>query len=105
MVQDGRVEGHVPTSSHGSSEITTAEQPSAGRRWNPPEEIPHFQKQRRSHSEMAGGVGIPRECDFEGQWDLITRLPQDWGKQRLHSWRAQTNLVCTRTQGKGTLTP
>ena len=23
---------------------------------------------------------------------MITRLPQDWGKQRLQSWRAQTKL-------------
>ena len=29
----------------------------------------------------------PREFDFEGQWDLITGLPQDW-RNRL--WRAQT---------------
>ena len=35
------------------------------------------------------GLGIPRESDFEGQQDLITRLPQD---QKLQSWRAQTKL-------------
>ena len=29
------------------------------------------------------GLGIPRESDFEGQQDIITELPQDWGKQRL----------------------
>ena len=28
----------------------------------------------------AKGPGIPRESDLEGQWDLVTRLPQDWGK-------------------------
>ena len=27
------------------------------------------------------GLGIPRESELEGQWDLIIRLPQDWGKQ------------------------
>ena len=27
------------------------------------------------------GLGIPRESDFKDQQDLITRLPQDWGKQ------------------------
>ena len=26
------------------------------------------------------GLGITRESDLEGQWDLIIRLPQDWGK-------------------------
>ena len=26
------------------------------------------------------GLGIPRESDIEGQWDLITGLPQDRGK-------------------------
>ena len=33
--------------------------------------------------DPAKGLGISRESDFEGQWDLITELPQDWGKQRL----------------------
>ena len=33
---------------------------------------------------------IPRESDLEGQWNLIIGLPQDWGKQRLQSWKAQT---------------
>jgi hypothetical protein len=36
------------------------------------------------------GLGIPRESDLEGQRALIIVLPQDWRKQRLHSWRAQT---------------
>ena len=40
--------------------------------------------------DLVMGLGIPRESDFEAQWDLITGLPQAWGKQRLHSWRAQT---------------
>ena len=34
------------------------------------------------------GLRIPRESDFEGQKDLITELPQDWGNR--DSWRAQT---------------
>ena len=38
--------------------------------------------------DLAKDLRIPRECDFAGQQDLITRLPQDWGKQ---SWRAQIN--------------
>ena len=44
----------------------------------------------------------PREFDFEGQWDLIIELPQDWGKQTLGGYKQ--NLVCTRTQDKGTVT-
>ena len=72
---------------------------SPGRHWNPLKEIPHFQKQRRNHSEMVGGVGIPRECDFGGQWDLITRLPQDWEKQTLCPWRAYTNSCAHQGPG------
>ena len=53
---------------------------------------------------QAKGLRIPRESDVEGQQDSIAGLPQDWGKRRLHSWMAQ-NLMCTKTQGKGTLTP
>ena len=40
------------------------------------------------------GLGIPRESDLEGQWDLIIGLPQNWGNQRLQSWRVQTKY-CT----------
>ena len=29
------------------------------------------------------GLRMSRESDFEGQWDLMTELPQDWEKQRL----------------------
>ena len=38
-----------------------------------------------------------------GIW-LEKRLPQDWGNQRLQSWRIQ-NLECTKTQRKGAVTP
>ena len=31
------------------------------------------------------GTGDPQEFDSEGQWDLITGFPQDWGKQSLQS--------------------
>ena len=43
---------------------------------------------------MTKGLGIPRESDLKGQWDLIIGLPWDLGKQGLQSWRAQTK-VCT----------
>ena len=39
---------------------------------------------------LAMGGGSPRETGFEGQQDLITGIPQDWGKQKLKSWRAHT---------------
>ena len=42
--------------------------------------------------DLTLGLGIPRESGLEGQWDLIIGLPQDWGKQRLQSWRAQTKF-------------
>ena len=45
-------------------------------------------------------LGIPRESDFEGQWDLITGLPQDWENKRLHSWRAQTKSCAHQDRGK-----
>ena len=53
----------------------------------------------------ATGGGIPRESDFEGQWDLIAGLRQDWGKQRLHSWRAHTKYCAHRDPGEGAVTP
>ena len=42
----------------------------------------------------AMGGGIPRESDFEGWWDLIAGIWQDLEKQRLHSWRPHTKVVC-----------
>ena len=30
--------------------------------------------------DHAKGLGIPRESDFESQWDLITELSKNWGK-------------------------
>ena len=34
--------------------------------------------------------GAPREFAFEGHQDLTARVQQDWGKQKLHSWRVHT---------------
>ena len=47
--------------------------------------LPRFQAphQTSQPGDATKGLGIPRESDFEGQWDLITELPQTWGKQRL----------------------
>ena len=36
------------------------------------------------------GTGNPQGSGLEGQWDLIIGLSEDWGKQRLQSWRTQT---------------
>ena len=46
----------------------------------------------------------------QGTWPrspvgLIIGLPQDWGKQRLQTWRAHTNLAHTKSQRKGAVTP
>ena len=37
--------------------------------------------------DPAKGLRTPKEFDFEGQWDLITELPQT---RETNSWRAQT---------------
>ena len=42
---------------------------------------------------LTEGLGIPRESDLEGQQDLITGLPEDWGKQRLQTWRHTRNCL------------
>lgn len=35
---------------------------------------------------LASGRGASRAFDFEGHWSLISVTPQDWGKQKCHSW-------------------
>ena len=49
------------------------------------------------------GLRMARDSDSEGQWDLITELPQDWGKQTLGEY--EQNFVSTKTQGTGGVTP
>ena len=49
------------------------------------------------------GLRTSRELDVGSQWDLITKLPQDWGKQALGGHKQ--NLVCTRNQEKGAVPP
>ena len=46
------------------------------------------------HQDLTKGLRVPRESGLEGQWGLIMGLPEDWGKQRLQYWRAQTKF-CT----------
>ena len=40
----------------------------------------------------AKGLRTPREFDFEGQWDLRTELPQDWGNRPLEG---TNKTLCT----------
>ena len=40
--------------------------------------------------DLAKGLRTPRE--FEGQWDLITELPQDWGNRLLEG---TNKTLCT----------
>ena len=47
-------------------------------------------RQASQPGDLTNGLGIPKESDLEGQWDLMTRRPEDWEKQSLQSWRAQT---------------
>ena len=47
------------------------------------------------------GLRIHRESAREGQWSLVLGLPEDWGKQRLQSWRAQTKFCTLRHRGEG----
>ena len=42
----------------------------------------------------------PRAFSLQDQWDLSAGAPQDWGKQRLHSWRAHTRSHMHGTQHK-----
>ena len=68
----------------------------------------HCWESSRSHNRLpkrdrAKTLRIPRESDFEGQWDLITEFPKDW-ENRLLGGQKQ-NVVCTRTQEKGEVTP
>ena len=49
---------------------------------------------------LAMGRGAPRESGFEGQWGLIAGIPQDWGKQKLHSWRAHSWSSAHKDPGK-----
>ena len=45
----------------------------------------------------------PQGIYFEGQWNLITELTQDWETETLGGHKQ--NLMCTRTQKKGAVYP
>ena len=50
------------------------------------------------------GRRTPRASGFEGQWGLIAGIPQDWGKQKLHSWREHTRSSVHQDPGKKAVT-
>ena len=52
---------------------------------------------------LAKELRTPREFDFGGQWDLITELNTGLGKQTLGAHKQ--NIMHTRTQEKGAVTP
>ena len=54
-------------------------------------------RQASQPGDLTKGLGIPRESSPEGHQDLITGLPQDWGKQGLQPWRAQSKS-CTHQE-------
>ena len=53
--------------------------------------------------DLAKELRTPREFDFGGQWDLITELNTGLGKQTLGAHKQ--NIMHTRTQEKGAVTP
>ena len=50
--------------------------------------------------DLAKELGIPRESDFEDEQDLITGLPQDWGKQTAILEGRNKTLCAPRPRGK-----
>ena len=51
------------------------------------------------------GGGAPRESGTEDQQGLTAGIPKDWGKQKLHSWRAHTGCHVHQDPGKKAVTP
>ena len=53
---------------------------------------------------MLKGLGISRKSDFEGQWDLISGLSQNWGNRDSTLGGYKENRARSRTWGKGAVT-
>ena len=74
-----------------------------------PKKFSHCFKSSRLHSRLPNlgiwqkRLRIPKEFDFESPWDLI-RTSTGLGRKESLEGHKQ-NLVCTRTQEKGTVTP
>ena len=52
--------------------------------------------------DPAKSLRTPRELDIEGQWNLTTELPQDWGNRH---WRAQTKPCAHQDPGERSSDP
>lgn len=50
-----------------------------------------------------GGEGAPRKSGSEGQQGLVTGIPQDWRKQKLHTWRHTKVSQASRCRGSSDL--
>ena len=55
--------------------------------------------------DPAKELAIPRESELEVQRDWIAGFPQDWGKQRLHSCRAQAKPCVHQEPGERSSDP
>ena len=52
--------------------------------------------------DSTNGLGILRESDLEGLWDLMIGLPQDWGKQETPILEDTNKILCVpRPRVKG----
>ena len=78
-----------------------------------PKKFSHCYEGSELHIRLPSLGPDERTGNSQGIWSLRPvgfdkkkkkRLPQDWGNQRLQSWRIQ-NLECTKTQRKGAVTP
>ena len=73
-------------------------------RTNIPKTLLHCCESSTSHNRLPNlgilqrGVRIPRKFDFEGQQDLTSEFPQNWGSR--NSWRAQILLCVYKDPGK-----
>ena len=72
---------------------TTEVHPLEWRFWAP--------RQASQPGGLAMGGGIPRESDFEGWWDLIAGLREDWGKRESTLGGHTQSSVLIKTQGEG----
>ena len=52
-------------------------------------------RQGSQPGDLTKGLGIPRESDLEGQWDLITGLSQDWGETETPVLEGTNKIVHT----------
>ena len=52
-------------------------------------------RQDSQPGDLATGGGDPRESDFEGQWELIAGIPQDWGENETPLMEGAHKFSCT----------